>query len=120
MVVCGFDGGRDCSLLYYKRVVGTKLTQYVLVPHEDSLVNLSLSEPAGLLPGEEHLDGHLLSPPAAQPHLAVAPLADLAYHLDLLGNGTLHLQDIPGRGIEHQVCHRSYLLQLFPFVIFFT
>lgn len=62
------------------------------MPHEDGLVNLSLSEPAGLLSGEEHLDGHLLASPAAHPHLPIASLPDLLYHLDLLSYGALHLQ----------------------------
>jgi len=61
------------------------------VSHQDRLVDLSLPEPAGFLSGEEDFDGHLLSPPAAQPHLAVPPLSDLTHHLDLLGDGPLHL-----------------------------
>lgn len=61
--------------------------------HQDSLVDLRLSEPAGLLSGEEHLDGHLLSSPATEPHLAVPTFADLSYHLDLLGDGSLDLKD---------------------------
>lgn len=59
--------------------------------HQHRLVDLRLSEPAGLLSGEEHLDGHLLPPPAAQPHLAVPPLPDLTHHLDLLSDGPLNL-----------------------------
>lgn len=62
------------------------------MPHEDSLVNLSLSKPAGLLGGEEHLDGHPLASPAAHPHLPVASLSDLLHHLYLLSDGALHLQ----------------------------
>ena len=67
------------------------LTQYVLVSHEDSLVNLSLSEPAGLFGGEEDFDGHPLSSPLAHPHLSVAALSNLLNHLNLLGYGALHL-----------------------------
>ena len=66
-------------------------TQYVVVPHEEGLVDLRLPEPALLLGGEEHLDGHPLAPPAAHPHLPVAPLPHLLHHLDLLGDGALHL-----------------------------
>lgn len=66
-------------------------TEDVLVSHQDRLVDLRLSEPAAFLPGEEDLDSHLLSPPAAEPHLAVPPLTDLTHHLDLLGDGPLHL-----------------------------
>ncbi len=66
-------------------------TEDVFVSHQDGLVDLRLSEPAGFLSGEEDFDGHLLSPPAAQPHLAVAPFTDLTHHLDLLGDGPLHL-----------------------------
>lgn len=62
------------------------------MPHEDGLVNLCLSEPAGLLSGEEHLDSHPLTSPAAHPHLPVASLSDLFHHLDLLSYGALHLQ----------------------------
>ena len=61
--------------------------------HQHRLVDLRLSEPAGLLAGEEHFDGHLLSPPAAQPHLTVAALSDLTHHLDLLGDGPLDLKE---------------------------
>ena len=61
------------------------------MPHENRLVDLRLSEPAGLLAGEEDFDGHLLPPPAAEPHLAVAALPDLTHHLDLLSDGALDL-----------------------------
>lgn len=70
----------------------TSLTQYVLVPHEDGLVNLSLSEPTGLLGGKENFNGHFFSPPSAHPHLSVPPLAYLLHHLDLLGYRSLHLR----------------------------
>ena len=59
--------------------------------HENRLVDLGLSEPAGLLSGEEDLDGHLLPTPAAQPHLPVAALANQTHRLDLLGYGALDL-----------------------------
>lgn len=67
-------------------------TQNVIVSHQDRLVDLRLSEPAGLFSREEHLDGDLLASPAAQPHLAVTPLPNLTYHLNLLGDGSLHLR----------------------------
>lgn len=67
------------------------LTQDVLVPHQDGLVDLCLSGPTGLIGGEEDFDGHLLSPPPAHPHLPVATLPDLLHHLDLLGDRPLHL-----------------------------
>lgn len=67
------------------------VTEDVFVSHQDRLVDLRLSEPAGLLSGEEDFDGHLLAPPASQPHLAVPSLPDLTHHLDLLGDGPLHL-----------------------------
>lgn len=68
------------------------VTEDVLVSHQHRLVDLRLPEPAGFLSGEEDFDGHLLSPPAAQPHLAVSPFTDLTHHLDLLGDGSLHLR----------------------------
>ena len=61
------------------------------MPHQDRLVDLGLPEPGRLLAGEEHLDSHLLPPPAAQPHLAVPPLPHLPHHLDLLSDGPLDL-----------------------------
>lgn len=73
-----------------------KPTEDVLVPHQDRLVDLRLPEPAGFLSGEEDFNGDLLSPPAAQPHLAVPPLSYLTYHLDLLGDGPLHLRTQKG------------------------
>lgn len=66
-------------------------TQNVIMSHQDCLVNLRLSEPAGLFSREEHLHSYLLSSPAAKPHLAVPPFTDLTHHLDLLGDGSLHL-----------------------------
>lgn len=68
-------------------------TEDVFVSHQDSLVDLRLSEPAGFLSGEEDFDGHLFSSPAAQPHLTVPTFTDLTHHLDLLGDGPLHLQE---------------------------
>lgn len=73
-------------------------TQNVVVSHQDRLVNLRLSEPAGLFSGEEHLDSDLLASPAAQPHLAVTALTNLTHHLNLLGDGSLHLR---GRRGDH-------------------
>ena len=75
------------------KIKGQWRTQDVLVSHQDGLVDLRLSEPAGFLSGEEDFDGHLLSSPAAQPHLAVPTFADLTHHLDLLGDRPLHLRD---------------------------
>lgn len=68
-------------------------TEDVFVSHQDRLVDLRLSVPAGFLSGEEDFDGHFLSPPAAQPHLAVPTFPDLTHHLDLLGDGPLYLQE---------------------------
>lgn len=68
--------------------------------HQDGLIDLRLSEPAGFLSGEEYFDGHLLSPPAAQPHLAVPTFPDLTDHLDLLGDGPLHLSGQERTGKE--------------------
>ena len=69
-----------------------RLTEDVLVPDEHGLVDLGLSEPARFFSSEEDFDGHLLPPPAAQPHVAVAALPDLTNHLDLLGDRPLHLE----------------------------
>lgn len=60
--------------------------------HQNSLVNLSLSEPTGLLSGEENFNGNILCPPSAHPHLSIPPLAYLLHHLDLLGYRSLHLK----------------------------
>lgn len=60
--------------------------------HQEGLINLSLSEPTLLLRGEEDFDGHSLLSPFAHPHLSVTPFADLLHHLNLLGNGSLHLE----------------------------
>lgn len=86
-----------CLLQVFRCAAGVLRTQDVVVPHQHRLVDLGLPEPAGFLPGEEHLDRHLLSSPAAQPHLAVAALPDLTHHVDLLGDRPLHLE-------EQQVC----------------
>ena len=97
------------------------LTQYVLVPHQHCLVDLGLAEPAGLLCGEEHFDGHLLPAPLAHPHLAIAALTNLLHHLDLLGDGALHLvgEGVKEVGMSVCVCqlwglvHRVTFNQLF-------
>lgn len=70
----------------------TSLTKYVLVSHQDGLVDLRLSGPTGLIGGEENFNGHLLSPPPAHPHLSIPPLPYLLHHLDLLGYRSLHLK----------------------------
>lgn len=59
--------------------------------HKHSLVDLSLSEPAGLFSCAKHFHCHLLAPPPGQPHLATAAFPDQTYGLDLFRNGTLHL-----------------------------
>ena len=59
------------------------------------LVYFCLPEPGGLLSGEEHLDGHLLSPPLGCPDLPVAPGPDLGRHLDLLGDCSLDEEGQP-------------------------
>ncbi len=68
------------------------LTEYILMSHEDSLIYLCLSEPAGLLCGEKDFHSHFLSPPSPHPHLSITALPDLCYHLDLLRYSALHLQ----------------------------
>lgn len=68
------------------------LTQDVLMSHQKGLVDLGLSEPALLLRGEEDFHGHPLPSPLAHPDLAVSTFADLLHHLNLLGNGPLHLE----------------------------
>lgn len=78
-------------------------TKDVLVSHQDRLVDLGLPEPAGLLAGEEHFDGHLLSSPAAEPHLPVASLPDLTNHLDLLGDGPLDLKEADVTLFKHNL-----------------
>lgn len=70
----------------------TSLTQYVLMSHQDGLVDLSLSEPTGLLSGEENFHSHFFSPPPAHPHLSIPSLAYLLHHLNLLGYRSLHLR----------------------------
>ncbi len=66
-------------------------TEYIVMPHEHRLVNLSLSEPASLFTGKEHFHCNLFSSPATKPHFSIAPLPDLTYHLNLFGNGALYL-----------------------------
>lgn len=66
-------------------------TQNVFMSHKHGLVDLCLSEPAGLFTSAEHFHRHLLPPPAGQPHLTTAAFPNQTHRLDLLGNGTLHL-----------------------------
>lgn len=58
---------------------------------QHGLVKLGLAEPAGLLCGEEDLDGDVLAAPLALPHLTVATLADALDQRDLLGDRSLNL-----------------------------
>lgn len=64
--------------------------EYILVSQHHGLVDLSLPEPGALLPRGEDLDGDVLAPPAAAPHLAEAALADDVHQLDLTSDGALH------------------------------
>lgn len=68
------------------------LTQDVVVSHQEGLVDLGLSEPALLLGGEEDFHRHPLPSPLAHPDLSVSTFADLLHHLNLLGDGPLHLE----------------------------
>ena len=63
--------------------------------HEDSLVDLRLPEPRGLVDGVKHLDGDVVSAPLGEPHLSVAALPDRPLHLHLLRDGPLHEQRQP-------------------------
>lgn len=67
------------------------LTKDIVVPQQDGLVQLCFPEPAGLLSGEEDLDGHVLSTPFALPDLTIASFANAAYQSDLLCNSALNL-----------------------------
>lgn len=67
------------------------LTQNVLVPHQDRLIYLSLSEPAGFLRGEEHFHSYLFSTPLSHPHFAIATFSNLLHHLNLLSYCPLDL-----------------------------
>lgn len=60
--------------------------------HQESLIYFSLSEPALFFCGEENFNSHSLAPPLAHPDLPVSPFSDLFHHLDLLGDGPLHLE----------------------------
>lgn len=66
--------------------------------HQDGLIDLSLSGPTGLVGGEEHFDGNLFAPPLSHPHLSIAALAYLLYHLDLFGYRSLYLRGNTGKG----------------------
>ena len=61
------------------------------MPHENSLIDLSLPEPAGFVGSEVDLDGDVLPPPLGLPDLSEAPLAHLADQLHLFGYGPLDL-----------------------------
>lgn len=68
-----------------------RLTQNVFVPHQHRLVDFCLSEPAGLLGGEEHFHGHLLATPLSHPDFPVATFPNLFHHLNLLSYSPLDL-----------------------------
>lgn len=88
------------------------LTQDVVVPHQESLIYFSLSEPALFFRGEENFHSHSLAPPLAHPDLPVSPFADLFHHLDLLGDGPLHLETADTRvPLSAQLSH-VLILQL--------
>lgn len=68
------------------------LTQYIVMSHQEGLIDFGLSEPALLLRGEEDLNGHSLASPLAHPDLSVSPFSNLLDHLNLLGDSALHLE----------------------------
>ena len=59
--------------------------------HQEGLVYFSLSEPTLFLCGEEDFDSNSLSSPLAHPDLSVSSFSNLLNHLNLLGDGALHL-----------------------------
>lgn len=67
-------------------------TQDVVMSHQESLIYFSLSEPTLFFCGEENFNSHSLAPPLAHPDLPVSPFSNLFHHLDLLGDGPLHLE----------------------------
>lgn len=67
------------------------LTEYVVMSHQEGLIDFRLSEPTLFLGGEEDFDCHPLSSPLAHPDLSVSPFSNLLDHLYLLGDGSLHL-----------------------------
>lgn len=79
-----------CTSSLKSNLFGTP-TQDIFMSHKHSLVDLGLSEPAGLFSSAKHFHCHLLAPPAGQPHLTTAAFPDQAHCLDLLRNGALHL-----------------------------
>lgn len=82
----------QCSLLWVPTMhFFMEPTEYILVSHEHSLVNLGLSEPTGLFTGKEHFHRHLFSSPATEPHFSIPPFSDLTYHLNLFSDGALDL-----------------------------
>ncbi len=57
-----------------------------LLPEHDRLVDVRLPEPGFLVSTGEYLDGDVLAPPVASPHLAVPPLTHTLHqrHLNVL------------------------------------
>ena len=60
---------------------------------QNGLVELRFTEPAGLLGGEEDLDGDVLSAPFAFPYLAVPTFTNAFCQVDLLGYSSLNLNN---------------------------
>lgn len=68
------------------------LTKNVFMAQQHCLVELGLSEPAGLLCGEENLDRHVLPSPFPFPYLTIASFANAANKVNLLGDCSLNLE----------------------------
>lgn len=71
-------------------VVCSNKAQDVLMTKHDSLVDFRFTEPRALLSGGEYLHCHLLSTPAAPPHLSETALPYALLEDDGPGNGPLH------------------------------
>ena len=72
----------------------TNLTQYVLMPQHNCLVDFCLSKPRSFLSCEEDLDSNTLITPLALPHLTIAAFPNTSNERYLLCYRSLNLTRI--------------------------
>jgi len=79
------------------------LTEYILMPQHNRLVDLRLSKPGNFLRREKDLDSNILITPFSLPHFAISALSDTSNERYLLRDCSLNLATNNGHQITNSM-----------------